>query len=150
MMDTGTFLISFILLFIIIFFILQYRESYMYKEREFQIKLKSAETARNAHILNMSYKDLMSVVDTNMVYYIDQAILVSGISNKESDEERSLDFNALLLQVCTNVEMSMSDSLKEAILFYISEEHLRTYIKDSSRILMIAKIEQKGFQNKNE
>lgn len=132
----------FILLFI------RYAESVEQRKLEFEVKLKAAATAKNSHILNMGYKDLLSIVDNNMLYYVEQEILVSGISNKESDEEKSLHFNTLLIDTCAKVETSLSPDLKEALLFYITEDHLRTYIKDSCRVILIAKIEQKTASKK--
>lgn len=138
----------FALLLISIMLFIKYAESVQQRKQEFEIKLQAASTAKNSHILNMGYKDLLSIVDTNMLYYVDQEILVSGISNKESDEEKSIHFNTLLIDVCTRVETSLSKDLKEALYFYVTEEHLRTYIKDSCRVILIAKIEQKATNNK--
>ena len=134
-----------LLSFILIMMMVEFWLSYSQRKQEFEIKLTAAETARNSHIVNMNYKDLLSIVDTNMIYYVDQEILLSGILNKKSDEEKSINFNNILISICSKVETSLSNDVKEALLFFITEEHFRTYIKDSSRVLLIAKIEQKNF-----
>lgn len=131
--------VIFILAFIA--FILIYTENAQNRNREFKIKMEAAKVAKNSHILNMPYKDLLGIVDINMVYYVTETVLTSGLHEMKTDEERSLEFNDALLTVCTKVRLSLSDDLIQALLFYISEDHLNIYIKDSARILLVAKIE---------
>lgn len=130
------------ILLIAIGFICVFGYSVMIRKQEFEIKLKAAETAKNTHIINMPYKDLLSIIDTNMAYYIDQAIVSSRILELETDEQLSLQFNTVLVSVCAEVSMSLSDDVKRALEFYVSPDHIRTYIKDSCRIILLAKIEK--------
>lgn len=129
-------------------FIVVYYRGNKSREQEFQLKLESAKSAKNSHILNMSYSDLMTIVDTNMLYYVEQSIISSGIHELKTDEQKSLQFNTVLTSVCASVEMSLSTDIKQAIYFYVAPDHLSTYIKDTGRLLLIAKIEQRAQQTK--
>ena len=141
----GVVISALILAFAGVAFIMVYDRANKSREQEFQIKLEMAKTSKNNHILNMPYKDLMTVVDVNMMYYVEQAIVESGI-HSVSDEEKSVQFNPLLISICTNIEMSLSEDLIKAIEFYVTHDYIKTYIKDSSRLLLLAKIEQRGIK----
>ena len=148
-METLTLIITIILILIFGAFIYIIYRDMKQRQFEFKLKLESAKNSRGSNIRSMSYKDLLAIIDTNMVYYVDQSILISGIASKKSDEERSLIFNDILTSTCAQVELSLSNYVKEALLDYISEDHLNTYIKDRARILLIAKIEQNNINNRN-
>ena len=146
-METLTLIMICILICICIgFSVIQYKDMKQ-RQLEFQIKIEAAKNTKDSHVRSMSYKDLLSIIDTNMVYYVDQSILISEIVSKKSDEERSLIFNDILTSTCAQVDLSLSTAVKEALLTYISESHLHTYIKDRTRILLIAKIEQNNINN---
>ena len=147
-METLTLLIIIILILLFGAFIYNIYKDMKQREFEFKLKLESAKHSRGGNIRSMSYKDLLSIIDTNMIYYVDQSILISGIASKKSDEERSLIFNDVLSSTCAQVEMSLSNYVKEALLDYVSENHLNTYIKDRARLLLIAKIEQNNINNR--
>ena len=148
-METLTLIITIILALLCgAFVFISYRDMKQ-REMEFNIKIEAAKNSKNSNIKSMNYKDLLSIIDTNMVYYVDQTILISGIATKKSDEERSLIFSDLLASTCAQIELSLSSSVKETLLDFISETHLHTYIKDRTRILLIAKIEQNNINNKN-
>lgn len=140
-------IISAILLLLIglVIFII-YRDG-MIRKREFDIKLEAAKASANAKVESLSYKELLAIVDQNMKYYVGQAILTSGIVNKKNDEERSLVINEILISTCAQVEMSISVNVKEAILKYVTLNHLQTYIKDATRLMLIAEIENRIIKN---
>ena len=148
-METLTFIIIFILFtFLGMFIYTSYRDAKQ-RELEFSIKLEAAKNTKGANVRAMGYKDLLNIIDTNMVYYVDQSILISGIATKKSDEERSIIFNDVLSSTCAQVELSLSSYIKDALLEFVSENHIHTYIKDRARLLLIAKIEQTNMNNSN-
>lgn len=132
----------FVVLIAYLSFIQVYRQYTKDKSMEFEIKMEAAKSSGISHINTMSYKDLLSIVDSNIAYYVNDAMLSSGLVSAKSDEERSIQFNDIHVSIASKVEMSLSDSVKKAILNYVSQEHLRIYIKDTTRILLIAKTEQ--------
>ena len=141
-------LTTFILTIVLGFMVFTIYRDCRHREMEFQLKLESIKHAGASNIKSMSFKDLLNIIDTNMGYYVDQAILVSGINLKKSDEERSIIFNDVLISTCAQTESSLSLDVRNAILAFVSENHLQTYIKDRTRILLIAKIEQTIMTNK--
>ena len=110
------------------------------REREFNVKMAAAQMANTNGITSMKYTDLLSIIDKNMEYYVNQSILLSGVLKKTS-EEKSLVINDILSTTCAQIECSISDKVKQALLNYITEEYLQTYIKDTTRVLLLYKIE---------
>ena len=111
------------------------------KEMEFEIKMAAAQASSDSNINNMPYLELKKILDENMKYYVHQNVLISGIINCNTDEERSLMINDLIVATCTDVDTSISIKVKNALLNYIADKHLVTYIKNTVRLLIVAEVE---------
>ena len=111
------------------------------KEMEFEIKMAAAKASSDSNINNMPYLELKKILDENMKYYVHQNVLISGISNCNTDEERSLMINDLIVATCADVDTSISVKVKNALLNYIADKHLVTYIKNTVRLLIVAEVE---------
>lgn len=111
------------------------------KEMEFEIKMTAAQASADSNINNLPYLELKKILDENMKYYVHQNVLMSGIINCNTDEERSLMINDLIVATCTDVDKSISVKVKNAMLNYIADKHLITYIKNTVRLLIVAEVE---------
>lgn len=111
------------------------------KEMEFEIKMAAAQASSDSNINNMPYLELKKILDENMKYYVHQNVLISGIINCNTDEERSLMINDLIVATCADVDTSISIKVKNALLNYIADKHLVTYIKNTVRLLIVAEVE---------
>lgn len=111
------------------------------KEIEFDIKMTAAQASADSNINNLPYLELKKILDENMKYYVHQNVLMSGIINCNTDEERSLMINDLIVATCTDVDKSISIKVKNALLNYIADKHLITYIKNTVRLLIVAEVE---------
>ena len=111
------------------------------KEMEFDIKMTAAQASADSNINNLPYLELKKILDENMKYYVHQNVLMSGIINCNTDEERSLMINDLIVATCTDVDKSISIKVKNALLNYIADKHLITYIKNTVRLLIVAEVE---------
>lgn len=111
------------------------------REMEFEIKMTAAQASADSNINNLPYLELKKILDENMKYYVHQNVLMSGIVNCNTDEERSLMINDLIVATCTNVDLSISVKVKNAMLNYVADKHLVTYIKNTVRLLIVAEVE---------
>ena len=111
------------------------------KEMEFEIKMTAAQASSDSNINNLPYLELKKILDENMKYYVHQNVLMSGIINCNTDEERSLMINDLIVATCIDVDKSISVKVKNAMLNYIADKHLLMYIKNTVRLLIVAEVE---------
>ena len=69
-------------------------------------------------------------------------ILINGLLLKDSDQLSTV-MDDLLTKICTDVKMSMSEPLKTSSLNYVTDEYLNITIKDTSRLVLTAKINKR-------
>lgn len=123
-------------------FIFVYYRHTQDKKFEFQLKLEAIKNKKNDHVESMSYKDLLSIVNDIIGYYVNDEYLHSALPKSTTDEEITLVFNQVHKSIAAKTEMGLSQDVKNALMGYISKEHMITYIKDTSRLVLVAKIEQ--------
>ena len=107
------------------------------------IQIEAAKAKKNNHIINMPYKDLLGIVDNLVNFYTKNAVMDFSLSTK-NDTELSVVLDDILINICTDVKMSVSKDLHEAILFYVSDAYFNKYIKNTARLLLILEIKRAG------
>ena len=84
----------------------------------------------------------MKIMNNIIGFYVSNTILLNGLQSKDSNTISAV-LDDLIIDISTQVRMSMSEELTNAILNYVTKDYLNNIIKDTVRIVLMAKINDK-------
>ena len=73
-------------------------------------------------------------------FTISNYISTNGVT-KMSDEELAINWTMMLNDICTEVELALSEPIKHQILKTISEEYMTRYIKNSVQLVIVYRLQ---------
>ena len=125
---------------IITFGYLLYHMSYSNKETK---RLKELQLSQKPSIptvlTSMSYTSIMEIIDKMIHFEVSNTILKNGLRNK-TDEELSVILDDYILNISEMVYTSISNDLLTVVQYYITDNYLKNYIKDTARIILVANL----------
>lgn len=105
-----------------------------------QAQIEASKIKRTDHVNTLSYDALLKIINDIIGFYISDYILIKGLLIK-SDDEMSIIIDNVLVDICSSVYSAMSVELRQAMLNYVTEDHLKLLIKDNCRIVIIHKLQ---------
>lgn len=135
-------LIVFLMISILVCLIFNLRETAKKNEGMLKVQIEAAKVKGVDHITKMSFDDATKILHHLIGFYVSNAILVNGLLSKDSDQLSTV-MDDLLTKICTDVKMSMSEPLKTSFLNYVTDDYLNIMIKDTSRLVLTAKINER-------
>lgn len=125
---------------IITFGYLLYHINYSNKETKRLKELQlSTKPSIPSVLTNMSYTSIMEIVDKMIQFEVSNTILKHGLRNK-TDEELSVILDDFILNISETVYTSISNDLLSVVQYYITDNYLKSYIKDTARIILVANL----------
>lgn len=93
---------------------------------------------------DLLWSELKKIIDEIIDFTISNYIITNGI-DKLSDEELAINWTMMLNDICTEVELSLSNEVKRQALKFISNDYMTHYIKNSVQIVIVYRLQN----NKN-
>ena len=90
-------------------------------------------------LTTMSYTSIMEIIDKMIHFEVSNTILKNGLRNK-TEEELSVILDNHILTISESVYTSISNSLLTVVQYYITDNYLKKYIKDTTRIILVANL----------
>lgn len=113
------------------------------------IQIEAAKAKKNSHLMTIPYADLLGIINNLINFYVKSAVLEFPLTTK-TQTELSVLMDDILIQICTNVRMAMSEDIQEAMTSYVTEAHMMQYIKNTTRLILLSettKIEKQNLQH---
>lgn len=129
-----------LLMLLVILTIYNIYRSYINQKQQFELMMEKARVAGNPKINSLSYKELQEIVNQLINFYVTSIFSTSNVRSKPPDE-LSIILDTMIIDVCANVKISLSTEILNAFSAYVSDDFLNHYIKDLTRALLLAKIE---------
>lgn len=90
-------------------------------------------------LTNMSYTSIMDIIDKMIHFEVSNTILKNGLRIK-TDEELSVILDNYILSISETVYTSISNDLLTVVQYYITDNYLKSYIKDTTRVILVANL----------
>ena len=135
----STIIISVLLVALIGLLTYQIRIDSHTREKLFEVQIEMGK-GQAAMTRELPWSDLKKIIDEIINFTISNYIITNGIA-KMNDEELALNWTLMLNELCTKVEVSLSDEIKRQMLKTVSEEYLRDYIKNSVQLVIVYKLQ---------
>lgn len=110
------------------------------REKLFNIQIEMAQ-AQQAMTKELSWSELKKIIDEIMQATCTNYITVNGLRNMK-DEQITLIWTAILNDISSSVELSLSNELKRQILKNVTLSYLTKYIKDGVQIFLVYDLEK--------
>lgn len=110
------------------------------REQMFRTQLEMA-AAQQAMTKELPWSELKKILDEILNFICSNYITVNGLRGM-TDDRISLLWTSILNDICTTVELSISEELKRQILKNVSLMYLTKYIKDSAQLLVVLDLEK--------
>lgn len=133
------YLVSALLIILIILVIYQIRIDSHTREKLFEVQIEMGR-GQAAMTRELPWSDLRKIIDEIIDFTISNYIIINGMS-KMTDEELAINWTLILNEICTEVELSISDPIKEQILKTISKEYMTKYIKNSVQLVIVYRLQ---------
>ena len=118
---------------------------YMVQKRldnQFKLQIESMKHKKNDYISNKPYSELITFVDTIINAHVINSVVNKALL-KKSEEELSIIIDDILIDICTKTKASLSADILTALLSYVNEEFLNTYIIDTARLYLVTRTVKK-------
>lgn len=135
----NDYLVGGLLLALVVLLIYQIRIDSYTRNKLFEVQLKMGE-GQAAMTRELPWSDLKKIIDEIIDFTISNYIITNGV-NKLSDEELAINWTMMLNEICTNVEVSLSDEMKRQILKTITREYMSQYIKNSVQLVIVYRLQ---------
>lgn len=135
----DNYLIGGLLFALVVLIIYQIRIDSYTRNKLFEIQLKMGE-GQAAMTRELPWSELKKIIDEIINFTISNYIITNGV-NKLSDEELAINWTMMLNEICTDVEISLSDEIKRQILKNISKDYMSSYIKNSVQLVIVYKLQ---------
>lgn len=104
-----------------------------------QAQIEAGKVTRSNHVTTLPYDASKKIISDLISMYTADALLVGGFKSKKP-EEISLAMDDMTIDICMSVWEAMSNELKQSMLFYVTEKHLKIAIKDEVRLNLVARL----------
>lgn len=111
------------------------------RKKLFDIQIEMSK-AQQAMTKELPWSELKKIIDEIVDFTVSNYIIINGVK-KLTDEELALNWTLMLNDICTDVEMALSDEMKRQILKTISEDYLTRYIKNSVQLVIVYRLQDK-------
>ena len=118
------------------------RETAKKNEGMLKIQIEASKVKSVEHITKLSFDECIKIMNNIIGFYVSNTILLNGLQSKDSNTISAV-LDDLIIEISTQVRMSMSEELTNAILNYVTKDYLNNIIKDTVRIVLMAKINDK-------
>ena len=135
-------LIVLLMICILISVIFNLRETAKKNECMLKIQIEASKVKSVEHITKLSFDECIKIMNNIIGFYVSNTILLNGLQSKDSNTISAV-LDDLIIEISTQVRMSMSEELTNAILNYVTKDYLNNIIKDTVRIVLMAKINDK-------
>ena len=135
-----TILISILLVLLILLLLYQVRVDSYTRKRLFDVQIEMAQ-GQQAMTKELPWSDLKKIIDEIIGFTVTNYIITNGLS-KMKDDELTLNWTMILNEVCSEVELSLSEEIKRQILKTISLEYMTKYIKNSVQLVIVFNLQK--------
>ena len=135
-------LIVLLMICILVSVIFNLRETAKKNEGMLNIQIEASKVKSVEHITKLSFDECIKIMNNIIGFYVSNTILLNGLQSKDSNTISAV-LDDLIIEISTQVRMSMSEELTNAILNYVTKDYLNNIIKDTVRIVLMAKITDK-------
>ena len=135
-------LIVLLMISILVSVIFNLRETAKKNEGMLKIQIEASKVKSVEHITKLSFDECIKIMNNIIGFYVSNTILLNGLQSKDSNTISAV-LDDLIIEISTQVRMSMSEELTNAILNYVTKDYLNNIIKDTVRIVLMAKINDK-------
>ena len=135
----NTIVISVLLIALIGLLTYQIRIDSHTREKLFEVQIEMGK-GQAAMTRELPWSDLKKIIDEIIGFTISNYIITNGIA-KMTDEELALNWTVMLNELCTKVEISLSDEIKRQMLKTVSQEYLQEYIKNSVQLVIVYRLQ---------
>jgi hypothetical protein len=135
----GYLLVGGLLLALIVLLTYQIRIDTYTRNKLFEIQLEMGK-GQAAMTKELPWSDLKKIIDEVIDFTISNYIITNGVT-KMSDEELAINWTMMLNDICTEVELALSEPIKHQILKTISEEYMTRYIKNSVQLVIVYRLQ---------
>lgn len=111
------------------------------RKKLFDIQIEMGK-AQQAMTKELPWSELKKIIDEIVDFTVSNYIIINGVK-KLTDEELALNWTLMLNDICTDVEMALSDEMKRQILKTMSEDYLTRYIKNSVQLVIVYRLQDK-------
>jgi hypothetical protein len=140
MIDTVcTVLLILLVMILIITNTYQIFTDYYNRKRMYDVQIEMAQ-AQQMMSKDMSWDDARKILNDIISFTVSNYIINNGIT-KMKDDELSIMWTMMLGDICTTVEMAMSDELKRQIMKTVTREYFSQYVKNSVQITIVYQLE---------
>lgn len=130
-----TIIIGTLLTLLILLLLYQIRIDSYTRKRLFDIQIEMAQ-GQQSMTKELPWSELRKIVDEIVNFTVSNYIVTNGIAKMKSDE-LTLNWTMILNEVCSEVELSLSDEIKRQILKTITLEYMTKYIKNSVQLVIV-------------
>lgn len=116
------------------------RETAKKNEGMLKVQIEAAKVKRTDHVDKLSFDDCIKIINHLIGFYVSSTILLYGLQMKNSDELSTI-LDELVINISTQVTTAMSNELTACFLTYVSNDYLMVMIKDTTRIVLTAKLD---------
>lgn len=135
-----TILISILLALLILLLLYQIRVDSYTRKRLFDVQIEMAQ-GQQAMTKELPWSDLKKIIDEIISFTVTNYIITNGIG-RMNDDELTLNWTMILSEICSEVELSLSDEMKRQILKTISIEYMTKYIKNSVQLVIVFNLQK--------
>ena len=109
------------------------------RERMFEVQMQMGQ-AQSATTKELPWSELKKIIDQIIDFTVSNYIIKNSIREMK-EAELSLCWTTILNEVCTSVELSISDEIKRQILKNITEYYMTAYIKNSVQLVIVHQLQ---------
>lgn len=132
-------LIILLMICILVSLIFNLRETAKKNEGMLQVQIEAAKVKSTEHVTKLSFDDAVKIVNHLIGFYVSNVILMNGLKEKTADEISAVQ-DSLVINISTQVRLAMSEQLTTSIQNYVTTDYLNIMIKDTTRLVLIAKL----------
>lgn len=119
--------------------IYQIRIDFYNRSKMFETQIEMAK-AQQATTKELTWKEIKETINDIVSFTVSTYISTNGL-NKMSNEELSVVWTMIIGDLCTKIEISISDEIKRQAFKSISEDYFREFIKNSVEITVVYDLE---------
>lgn len=129
-----------LLIVLILLLLYQIRIDTYSKKKLFDIQMEMAQ-AQQSMTRELPWSELKKIIDEIVNFTVPNYIITNGIK-KMNEDELTLNWTMMLNELCSDIELSISNEIKRQILKTITVEYLTKYIKNSVQIILVYNLQK--------
>lgn len=133
-------IISSLLGLLILLLLYQIRVDSYTRKRLFDVQIEMAQ-GQAAMTKELPWSELKKIIDEIISFTVNNYIITNCLGKMKVDE-LTLNWTMILNEICSEVELSLSEEMKRQILKTISVEYMTKYIKNSVQLVIVFSLEK--------